>query len=94
MSLLKFCDRKNFKFLEQLSNSEKKVCIGILKTIEGNKNIMDKIVKKENFELLKTFFFKEKYERGDEWIIKSRIGKPGKDGTGYIVYHKDDLEKE
>jgi tRNA A-37 threonylcarbamoyl transferase component Bud32 len=86
INIKKFCKNNNFKFLDNLTYDEKNEVKSLLNTIYSKK----KVVKNVNtLELLNTYFFKERENRDVKWIVKSTIGKPGKDGSGYIVYEKD-----
>jgi predicted Ser/Thr protein kinase len=91
INIKKFCNTHNFKFLDNLTNNEKNEIQNVLSMVDSRKIKIDTIVV---FELLKTYFLKEKETRDSSWIIKNIIGKPGKEGSAYIVYKKGYPEKE
>lgn len=85
-NIKKFCKTLNFNFLDKLNSTEKNE-VKLLLNILNLKKFDIKNIKQ--YELLKTYFFKENKFRNDKWIIKNIIGKPGKDGTAYIVLKND-----
>jgi predicted Ser/Thr protein kinase len=94
LNIKKFCSSLNFKYLDNLNLMERLDVKDLLLRIDRNKylNLLPK--KREVFELFKIYFIKEKDIRSDDWVIKSLIGKPGKEGSAYIVYKKENPGRE
>jgi tRNA A-37 threonylcarbamoyl transferase component Bud32 len=91
INIKKFCKTNNFKYLDNLTINEKKEVRTVLGSILQKKLV----VKNTNvLELLLTYFFREMENRDKKWIIKNTIGKPGKEGSGYIVYEVNHPETE
>ncbi len=78
INIKKFCNTHNFKFLDNLTNIEKNEIKKLLTMVDSRKIKTDTVVV---FELLITYFLKEKENRDSSWIIKNIIGKPGKEGS-------------
>ena len=89
MFIKKFCNTLKFKDLDNLNSEEKNYIKKLLSILILKKSIIipEKI---KILELLYSYFFKEKDELSSTWVKKQTIGKPGKEGTGYIVYKKGD----
>ncbi len=88
----KFCKNNDFKFLSELSDKDKKSGKDLLLSLS-----IEEKEKANNpaLELFFTYFFKEKEVLDyTKWQIKSSIGKPGKDGSAYIIVNKKNPEKE
>ena len=93
MFIKKFCNTLKFKDLDNLNSEEKNYIKKLLSILILKKSIIipEKI---KILELLYSYFFKEKDELSSTWVKKQTIGKPGKEGTGYIVYKKGDQSIE
>ena len=88
----KFCKKRQFKILDNLQDTDRVNIELLIDYIYKKQNTL--VSNKEILELLYSYFFKEKDELTSTWVKKQTIGKPGKEGTGYIVYKKGDQSIE
>ena len=78
----KFCKNKNFKILDELSYKDKLFLKQLLLNIK-KRDIPEK--NKVFYKLLKYYFHRQKESLDDKWNIIGTVGKPGKDGTAYLL---------